>query len=74
MPPGKDSIARLPLALARLTGNTPPSARQIYEMVLRGVIPAVFETGRWYFSEADVQLIAERLGLRVTPDAAAPVV
>jgi hypothetical protein len=56
-------ITHLGLALAKLTGEPAPSHRIIYDRVLRGVVPAEFINGRWYYDEANEAMIAVRLGL-----------
>ena len=47
------SIAHLGLIYNQATGDTAPSTHTVYEMTLRGEIPASFINGRWYVSEAD---------------------
>jgi hypothetical protein len=66
MPPTeiKRSTAHLPRNLiAAGYGGPIPSPRRVYDLVLRGVIPAENISGRWYYADADLRRIAEVLGM-----------
>jgi hypothetical protein len=45
------------------TGQAAPTYRWLHTRILNGVVPAVDIRGRWYCREADVPLIAERIGM-----------
>jgi hypothetical protein len=57
------------LSMARYTGDI-PGPRKVYDLVLRGVIPAENVNGRWYYRSARLAEIAALLGL--TPPAPVP--
>jgi hypothetical protein len=60
MPPADYiSISRLSIRIAAITGKPGPSPRKVYDLVLRGVIPAEYIDGRWYSAEASVPAIAD---------------
>jgi len=60
------SISQLPRSIAAVSGQPPPAPRKVYDLVIRGIIPANYQAGRGYFNEADVPAIVAVLGLAPT--------
>lgn len=58
-------IAHIGRKIAAMTGKAGPSHQQVYDIVLRGLVPATFERGRWYVSEEDVPQVAQALKIAI---------
>jgi hypothetical protein len=56
----------LNLLRAGYTGDI-PSPRRVYDLVLRGVLPAERINGRWFYRSAELAGIAATLGLTPPP-------
>jgi hypothetical protein len=54
-------ISHVPRRIAELTGVSGISPRKVYDLVLRGSIPADFINGRWYVADGNMNVIAETL-------------
>jgi hypothetical protein len=58
-------LPRLPGEIRALTGEHPPSYRDLYEAAVDGIIPARHVRGRWYVDRQDLWAVAMALGLKV---------
>ena len=56
-------LPHLPRRLAEHTGKSAPKYRVCYDAAVEGRIPAEFFNGRWSVIEADLDAIADAMGM-----------
>ena len=55
------NLASVPLEIRELTGEKPPTYRELYRMAIDGELPVERRNGRLYLNRADLPGIAKTL-------------